>query len=182
MEEGTEILGGGDDKKSPVDPAKLRAHILKVDAKFKPLQQKRAIKVEEMRKLDYKVEDLGSNRYKQIRPKKQLPKLSSTAYKLCKHIRNNGKCKLGNRCVFAHNVKELNAWNKQLGREIDNTPVPNAIFARHAPRYAPPVSKPPGGKFRLCKHARGPRRNCKMGEKCFFAHSKEELELWKQIM
>ena len=175
------VKGGNDP--GVVDPALLQAHISKVDAKFKALQPKRAAKIKEMRKVS--VEGVGkgakgskrSNENIKVRRRRDLPKTCSTAYQLCKHMLRKRTCKAGNSCIFAHSVKELNKWNKELGQEIDNTVIPTAIFARHVPRYKPPIMEP-GCQYRLCRHARGPKRNCKMGADCHFAHSREELEIW----
>ena len=90
------------------------------------------------------------------------PSIPAEDYKICM---KQGHCEADWQCLYAHSEMELDSWN-QIQDHME--------FPRQS---AQPHKDPKCHK--LC-HFISSNRRCQAGMSCNFAHSQEELELWKK--
>lgn len=104
--------------------------------------------------------DAELNKWVAIRPRPKI--LQHIDYQLCASVPRKVICPKGQAgCTFAHSKIELLAWNKERWKEP--RPRPPANMGLH--------------QFQLCKHVTT-EGNCPYGQRCTFAHSEEELQVW----
>ena len=124
------------------------------------------------------LKEWNRKRYQQPRP---APNYNLHGpYQMCKNIQKSGICR--QQCKFAHSKEELEQWMKeknqhglktshrlyrtQTARRMSSTrPRPYIVFANHG--------------YKMCKSVQL-QRPCYHGDNCYFAHSKEELQLWNE--
>jgi hypothetical protein len=103
--------------------------------------------------------------------------VKATHFKLCHSVLEEayGYCKYGTFCSFPHSKEELELWNSygtsKLRKLRKNSSTANVTRPR------PKQSSPPQ-KYILCKFYL--KSNCKQGNRCYYAHSREELHAWNK--
>ena len=96
-----------------------------------------------------------------VRPRPAIP--AQVDYTYCVSITKGIHCFKGPQCTFAHHEGELVYWCQER--------------ARKEPRPNPPAkSQPP---YTICKAVQD-RGLCNYGVRCTFAHSEEEVQLWRR--
>ena len=102
----------------------------------------------------------GGSRWVRIRPR---PKINSGIdFQMCKNLQSGRvECPRGIECTYAHYRVELELWNTERRQE---------------PRPAPSMTSP-YHYYQLCKHMQA-NGTCPYGQRCMFAHSKQEYHEW----
>ncbi len=101
-------------------------------------------------------------------------------YQMCKHFIRHGRCDRGDQCIFAHSDNELDIWNMQLKKKRETIEMPTKIKHILAPRLTPPVIMNGTTKYKMCKSLHK-SKFCSYADKCKYAHSSEELLLWRAL-
>ena len=104
---------------------------------------------------------LQSGKVLQVRPRPSIPAQVDYAY--CLSITKGIHCFKGPQCTFAHHEGELIYWFRERAKK---EPRPNASSKSQLP-------------YTICKAVQE-KGICNFGVRCTFAHSEEELQLWKR--
>ena len=106
-------------------------------------------------------------KFVQIRP---IPTTKVREYELCNTFKK-GACVKGSACSFAHSPEELQAWSQTKRDEL--------VKLASRPRPHPPPNSPVIGDHKMCMHL-STNGTCPFGMNCYYAHSREEIELWNE--
>ena len=184
---------------SSLERARIDEHIKKIEMKYKDLNLTRKKAIIEMRrggrigKVDLtkskgnsSENDAASEHKKpseveiKIRPPPDVRVKSIITYQLCKHVTRYGRCNRGDECVFAHSKEELKVWEEVLAEKRSKIDMPTKLKHILSPRMCPPCTDKPDVEYKMCSIL---YKNdfCHFGDKCRFAHSSEELLLWRAL-
>jgi hypothetical protein len=109
-------------------------------------------------------------------PRRRAVSKDDPLYKtrMCAHFETTGACHFGDRCNFAHGGEELRSVAEMVsvsGRKSDSTDSDTTSMCSSVDLNA--LLGLPDFKTRMCRNFK--EGTCKYGERCNFAHGKDEL-------